>query len=200
MRGKLRTFEPYNLPPNNLSMLNLIIKPCEIIKRYSKKAGPGNTPGSASVLNWCKNVWICLENRKNCCENIKIEGRIFYQNMGPSMLRVTGFEPAASCSQSRRATNCATPGYLVLICCHCGRDENQRAHGFEQSGFLSGFVEIPQTPATQFSVFLGGAAPVGKRRVKLFPKGSALTAGLYADIAPPGRLRKKRSGFAARPK
>ena len=28
---------------------------------------------------------------------------------------MTGFEPAASCSQSRRATNCATPGYLVVI-------------------------------------------------------------------------------------
>ena len=26
------------------------------------------------------------------------------------LVRVTGFEPAASCSQSRRATNCATPG------------------------------------------------------------------------------------------
>ena len=31
------------------------------------------------------------------------------------MVRVTGFEPAASCSQSRRATICATPGYLVFI-------------------------------------------------------------------------------------
>ena len=31
------------------------------------------------------------------------------------MVRVTGFEPAASCSQSRRATNCATPGYFVII-------------------------------------------------------------------------------------
>ena len=31
------------------------------------------------------------------------------------MVRVTGFEPAASCSQSRRATNCATPGYSVKI-------------------------------------------------------------------------------------
>ena len=30
------------------------------------------------------------------------------------MVEVTGFEPAASCSQSRRATNCATPGYLVF--------------------------------------------------------------------------------------
>ena len=28
-----------------------------------------------------------------------------------NLVRVTGFEPAASCSQSRRATNCATPGY-----------------------------------------------------------------------------------------
>ena len=27
------------------------------------------------------------------------------------LVRVTGFEPAASCSQSRRATSCATPGY-----------------------------------------------------------------------------------------
>ena len=31
-----------------------------------------------------------------------------------NMVRVTGFEPAASCSQSRRATNCATPGYSVF--------------------------------------------------------------------------------------
>ena len=31
------------------------------------------------------------------------------------MVRVTGFEPAASCSQSRRATNCATPGYSVYL-------------------------------------------------------------------------------------
>ena len=27
---------------------------------------------------------------------------------------MTGFEPAASCSQSRRATSCATPGYEVV--------------------------------------------------------------------------------------
>ena len=31
------------------------------------------------------------------------------------MVRVTGFEPAASCSQSRRATNCATPGYFIIL-------------------------------------------------------------------------------------
>ena len=28
---------------------------------------------------------------------------------------MTGFEPAASCSQSRRATNCATPGYFIIL-------------------------------------------------------------------------------------
>ena len=31
------------------------------------------------------------------------------------LVRVTGVEPAASCSQSRRATICATPGYSI---CH----------------------------------------------------------------------------------
>ena len=31
------------------------------------------------------------------------------------LVEVTGLEPAASCSQSTRATNCATPRYLVII-------------------------------------------------------------------------------------
>ena len=35
----------------------------------------------------------------------------WYHNFRSYLVRVTGFEPAASCSQSRRATNCATPGY-----------------------------------------------------------------------------------------
>ena len=30
------------------------------------------------------------------------------------MVEVTGLEPAASCSQSRRATNCATPRFCVF--------------------------------------------------------------------------------------
>ena len=29
------------------------------------------------------------------------------------LVEVTGLEPAASCSQSKRATNCATPRYLI---------------------------------------------------------------------------------------
>ena len=44
-----------------------------------------------------------------------------------SMIEVTGHEPAASCSQSKRATNCATPrtaenghcAILTLICTLC---------------------------------------------------------------------------------
>ena len=31
------------------------------------------------------------------------------------MVGVTGFEPAASCSQSRRATNCATPRFVFCV-------------------------------------------------------------------------------------
>ncbi len=31
------------------------------------------------------------------------------------MVGVTGLEPAASCSQSRRATNCATPRFIYYI-------------------------------------------------------------------------------------
>ena len=35
---------------------------------------------------------------------------------------MTGFEPAASCSQSKRATNCANPGFLVIeFCTRCGQ-------------------------------------------------------------------------------
>ena len=34
---------------------------------------------------------------------------------GSPMVRVTGFEPAASWSQTTRATNCATPGYEIEL-------------------------------------------------------------------------------------
>ena len=53
--------------------------------------------------------------------NSKCKNRTFNAEKPPktavfqrNLVRVTGFEPAASCSQSRRATNCATPGYLVF--------------------------------------------------------------------------------------
>ena len=35
----------------------------------------------------------------------------WYHNFRSFLVRVEGLEPPASCSQSRRATNCATPGY-----------------------------------------------------------------------------------------
>ena len=35
----------------------------------------------------------------------------WYHNYRANMVEVTGLEPAASCSQSKRATNCATPRY-----------------------------------------------------------------------------------------
>ena len=31
------------------------------------------------------------------------------------MVRVAGFEPTASWSRTMRATNCATPGYILII-------------------------------------------------------------------------------------
>ena len=35
---------------------------------------------------------------------------------------MTGFEPAASCSQSKRATNCANPGFWgIQFCSRCGQ-------------------------------------------------------------------------------
>ena len=37
------------------------------------------------------------------------------------MVRVAGLEPTASCSQSRRATNCATPGYSIRKKSVCGQ-------------------------------------------------------------------------------
>ena len=39
----------------------------------------------------------------------------FFVHQALILVEVTGLEPAASCSQSTRATNCATPRYLVSI-------------------------------------------------------------------------------------
>ena len=62
-------------------------------------------------------LWPQLE-----CGQSHIKNRTFNAGKPPKkavflrkVVRVTGFEPAASCSQSRRATNCATPGYFVIL-------------------------------------------------------------------------------------
>ena len=54
---------------------------------------------------------------------------------------MTGFEPAASCSQSRRATNCATPGYSVYLSGwsyspKCRRPTNWATPGYSISAII----------------------------------------------------------------
>ena len=48
----------------------------------------------------------------NTSNNIKIDRKRRITLLSVKILvEVTGLEPAASCSQSKRATNCATPRY-----------------------------------------------------------------------------------------
>lgn len=70
----------------------------------------------APVFTAILSLWLQLE-----CGQAKLKKRTINAEKPPKkavflkkVVRVTGFEPAASCSQSRRATNCATPGYLVF--------------------------------------------------------------------------------------
>ena len=66
-------------------------------------------------------LWPQLE-----CGQSHIKNRTFNAGKPPKkavflrkVVRVTGFEPAASCSQSRRATSCATPGYVLFSAAAC---------------------------------------------------------------------------------
>ena len=43
------------------------------------------------------------------------ESRDYFPLSVNFLVGVKGLEPPASCSQSRRATNCATPGYFVIL-------------------------------------------------------------------------------------
>ena len=58
------------------------------------------------------------EQRRECALTYKISRSKRYKACS-DVVRVTGFEPAASCSQSRRATNCATPGYVLFSAAAC---------------------------------------------------------------------------------
>ncbi len=54
------------------------------------------------------------------CLALNIKKRVFLQHLSNAIrtlavVGVTGFEPAASCSQSKRATNCATPRLTYII-------------------------------------------------------------------------------------
>ena len=48
---------------------------------------------------------------------------------------MTGFEPAASCSQSRRATNCATPGYFIILSNRSYSPKTRRDTNFAIPGY-----------------------------------------------------------------
>ena len=54
-----------------------------------------------------------------------------------TMVEVTGFEPAASCSQSRRATICATPRYSVFYL-------------FQSFPALLALLRFPEFPVSRF--------------------------------------------------
>ena len=112
------------------------------------------------------------------------------------MVRGTGFEPAASCSQSRRATNCATPGYSVYLSgwpyspkasalptalhpdmkfSNCGQTCGQRR--FLTSYRRGGKCCQPNSPKS-FRVFRGLRPEPGLHA----PKSRALPTALHPDI------------------
>ena len=75
---------------------------------------------SAAILNRAPAAFLPLEpslnsnrlNRKSRTKNA--EKPPFQAIFLPKVVGVRGLEPRASCSQSRRATNCATPRYEVV--------------------------------------------------------------------------------------
>ena len=97
------------------------------------------------------------------------------------VVRVTGFEPAASCSQSRRATNCATPGYSVFnpagrILPKMWRPTNWATPGYSisviipQRGrkskfFLSVVIYVVKAAFVPFSAIGGNPANAGVTRL-----------------------------------
>ncbi len=70
---------------------------------------------------------------------------------------MTGFEPAASCSQSRRATNCATPGYSLF--CH------YTTAGRKIKDFLSVVIPVVKAAFVPFSATGGNPANAGTARL-----------------------------------
>ena len=87
------------------------------------------------------------------------------------MVRVTGFEPAASCSQSMRATNCATPGYEIKILSNYGQNCGQTEFCGEEVKRKT--QRLQGLPGFQ-------NRENGKRLVA--PKACALPAALHPDI------------------
>ena len=102
-----------------------------------------------------------------------------YQNWCPIMVEVTGLEPAASCSQSRRATTCATPRYFYI-------------NFFLVSLFSSLLCPLPCGSRNLFgsivSLDIPTAAPKNARffchrqRSRFLPKAGVLPPALHLDI------------------
>ena len=95
------------------------------------------------------------------------------------MVGVTGFEPAASCSQSRRATNCATPRYSIwlffsqrrFIALLCPPSCKIVAHGAAMQRPALCFAALPQAPCI-----------CHRQRSPSSPKAGALPTALHPDF------------------
>ena len=90
---------------------------------------------------------------------------------------MTGFEPAASCSQSRRATNCATPGYLIsAIISRWGR---------KSKIFLSVVIHVVKATFMPFSAIGRNPANAGVARLcGVSPCSVPDTATALPNVAP----------------
>ena len=101
-------------------------------------------------------------NRPNCKSRTKNAGKppekaVFL----PKVVGVRGLEPRASCSQSRRATNCATPRYKIVEL--PGRFLPKQAR-----------YQLRNTPAAKYSIprlgrFVNRELPPGRRRGRPYP-------------------------------
>ncbi len=95
------------------------------------------------------------------------------------MVGVTGFEPAASCSQSRRATNCATPRYSIWLF-------------FSQRRFIallcppsckmSPMPRLKARPALCFAALPQAPCICHRQRSPSSPKAGALPTALHPDF------------------
>ena len=95
------------------------------------------------------------------------------------VVRVTGFEPAASCSQSRRATNCATPRYSIWLF-------------FSQRRFIallcppsckmSPMPRLKARPALCFAALPQAPCICHRQRSPSSPKAGALPTALHPDF------------------
>ena len=88
---------------------------------------------------------------------------VSYQNHRANMVRVTGLEPAASWSQTTRATSCATPGNILFykFCGHprqCKRAANAPTCGIVAKHRFHSLCSVPLRPKCLAASAPGGAS------------------------------------------